>query len=148
MTTFVTGGLTGKIGSNVSKILHERGAPFVVGARSVPAESLEGYKIVRFDWSDPETFENPFKADPNVNRLFLISPPAFQPLSMVQPFLDYAIPKGIKRIVFIGGSIGDRDSKELSGPVWDYIAKSGVEYTILRPTWFTGVSIFSSQVKA
>lgn len=139
MATLILGGATGNIGSILAKILHERGTPFVIGTRD-PSRAPEQYKsVAKFDWSDPSTFENPFKADPTTDRVFFTTPYIFKPFPLVKPFIDYAVSKGVKRFVMVGGTSGNKDPNgPVSDPVWDYLANLGVDYVILRPTWFIG----------
>jgi len=138
MSTFIIGGATGNIGSALAKILHERGKPFVVGARD-PSRAPKDHKAVAFDWNDRSTFENPFKADPTVDRVFFPSPPVFKPLPIAKPFIDFAVSKGVKRFVFVGASVIESDPNgDLTAPIWDYLANLGVGYVILQPTWFAG----------
>jgi len=146
MATFIIGGDTGNIGSILAKIFHEHGTPFVVGARD-PSRAPGHYKSVAFNWNDPTTFENPFKADPTVDRVYFTAPPAFKPLPIAKPFLDYAVSKGVKRFVFVGASSFKCDANgPLTSPIWHYLANLGLGYVILQPTWFTGGSRLSSVV--
>ena len=134
MTTLVTGG-TGKTGSHVARLLHDAGYPLVVASRKGVA--AEPFKVAKFDYSDPTTFENPFIVDPNIDRLYLVTPDVEDQLGAVRTFIDFALTKGVKRIVYVGSS-APLECK-LYSPVWKYITTLGVEYTILRPTWFIGM---------
>jgi len=138
MTTFIVGGATSHTGSVLADVLERRGAPFVVGARN-PATAPKNHKAVRFDWTDPTTFDAPFQASPDIDRIYFMPPSIFRPLPVTKPFIDYAASKGVKRFVFLGATIFENDgSGTLTGSVWEYIANLGVEYTVLRPTWFIG----------
>ena len=98
MTTLVTGG-TGKTGGHVSGLLHDAGHPLVVASRKGVAP--EPLKAAKFDYNDPTTFENPFIADSNIDRLLLIVPDVDDQLGTARPFIDFALTKGVKWIVFI-----------------------------------------------
>ena len=134
MTTFVIGG-TGQTGSRVARLLHEGGFPLLIGSRKGTAP--EPFKTVRFDWSEPSTFGNPFDVDPTIDRIYLVAPTFSDPLPTVKPFFDLAVSKGVKRIVVCGGSAVWK-GPSLFGPMLEYICELGIEYTILRPTWFIG----------
>jgi len=133
MTTLVTGG-TGKTGSLVARLLHDAGYPLVAASRKGIAP--EPLKAAKLDYDDPTTFENPFIADPNIDRVYLVTPDVEDQLGAVRPFIDFALKKGVKRIVYVGSS-APLEAK-LYSPVWEYILTLGIDYTILRPTWFIG----------
>ena len=134
MTTFVTGG-TGKTGSRLAQLLHDNHHSVLVASRSgsVPAP----FNGVKFDWSDSSTFENPFNVDPKIDKLYLIAPPIFDSLPVVKPFIDFAISKGVKRIVHGSSSAMDKGDI-VDGKIHEYIVDCGVDYAIIRPTWFIG----------
>ncbi|KAF8882042.1 hypothetical protein CPB84DRAFT_1686897 [Gymnopilus junonius] len=132
MTILITGG-TGKTGIPLAKIAHTANYPVLLASRS--GNAPEPFKGVKFDWFDQKTFENPFTADPKIDRIYLIAPTDVNPFPIVKPFIDLAVSKGIKRFVLLtasqieaGGPIG--------GKIHKYLIDIGVEFTVLRPTWF------------
>ncbi|TFK62486.1 NAD(P)-binding protein [Pluteus cervinus] len=133
MTILVTGG-TGKTGTSLVKKLHDAGHSVLVASRSGSAP--EGIKGVKFDWANPSTYENPFNADSNIDKIYLIPLSTIDTLTAVKPFIDLAVSKGVKRFVLLSASpVG------LGGPatgkVHEYLdGLEGVEYAALRPTWF------------
>ncbi|KAF9470213.1 NAD(P)-binding protein [Pholiota conissans] len=133
MTILVTGG-RGKTGIALSKLLHDANLPFLIASRS--GQATAPYKAVIFDWADPTTYENPFKADPNIDRIYVVGPEGiYDALPAVKPFIDFARTKGVKRFVLLGASrLGAGDS--FLGAVHQYLIDIGVEYAVLRPTWF------------
>jgi len=135
MTTLVTGG-TGKTGSLVARLLHDAGLPLLVASRKGVAP--EPFKAVKLDYGDPETFGNPFNVDLNVDRIYLVTPDVGDQLAAVRPFIDFALTKGVKRIVYCGST--PKKGEPLYSPVWEYILTLGIDYTVLRPTWFIGKS--------
>ena len=134
MTILITGG-TGKTGLPLAKIAHAANWPALVASRSgnVP-EPLKG---VKFDWFDPATYENPFKADPQIDRVYLVLPVTLEPLKYLKPFVELALSKGVKRFVLLSASQIEAGGP-LHGLVHQYLIDLGVEYTVLRPTWFIG----------
>ncbi|KAJ3498279.1 hypothetical protein NLJ89_g10237 [Agrocybe chaxingu] len=117
MTILVTGG-TGKTGFKLAKLLHAANQSVLITSRKGVAP--EPFKAVTFDWNDASTFENPFKATRTSTR----------------PFIDLAISKGVKRFVLLSASQLQKGGVFI-GKIHEYIASLGVEYTVLRPTWFT-----------
>ena len=133
MTVLVTGG-TGKTGLILSRLLKEANQSVLICSRSGTASSP--YKAVKFDWFDDNTFENPFKTDSNIDRVYLIVPSVVGQLSTVKPFIDLAISKGVKRFVLLTASQAEIGSPVLMGKVHEYLLNIKVDYTVLRPTWF------------
>jgi len=129
MTILVTGG-TGKTGSILSRLLKEANQSVLIASRGGIAP--HPYKAVKFDWFDDKTFENPFKADSNIDRVYLVLPVVFDRLDVVKPFVDVAISKGVKRFVLLGATGPNRTMEKLD----KYLSDIKVEYTVLRPTWF------------
>ncbi|KAF4619792.1 hypothetical protein D9613_004937 [Agrocybe pediades] len=139
MTILVLGG-TGRTGGALTKLLHEAGLPFLVASRS--GKAPEPYQAVVFDWFNPSTFENPFKADSNIDKVYLVMPVGYyDTLPVVAPFIDLAISKGVKRIVLLTAIQGEPGSPTY-GVVHSYLATKDIEYAVLRPSWF--IENFSS----
>ena len=71
--------------------------------------------------------------------MYMVAPMASDMLSATKPFTDYAIGKGVKRFVLLSSS-----AIELGGPahgkVHEYLVEKKVDYGVLRPTWFMGMS--------
>jgi len=135
MTTLITGG-TGKTGGRLAQLLQENDHPVIIASRSGTAPSP--LKAVKFDWLDSSTFKNPFNAANDIDKVYLIAPPIFDSLPVVKPFIDYAISRGVKR--FVHGSSSAMDKGDITdGKIHEYLVDLGVDYTILRPTWFIGL---------
>lgn len=134
MTTLITGG-TGKTGLALANFLHQVSLPLLITSRKGVAP--EPYKAVRFDWFDPSTFKAPFHVDPNIEKVFLIDPPTFEVFPHVKPFIDLAVSRGVKRFVVVTTTQTNPGDIPL-GKVHEYILELGVDYTVLRPTWFIG----------
>ncbi|KAJ3509139.1 hypothetical protein NLJ89_g5377 [Agrocybe chaxingu] len=132
MTILVTGG-TGNIGGALARLLQAANYPLIISSRKGVAEP---FKAVKFDWSDPSTFENPFNADPNIDRVFVIAPISGDALEQTKPFFKVAIEKGVKRFVLITATQAEKGDNSQYGKVHEHLANLGVEYTVLRPTWF------------
>lgn len=82
-------------------------------------------------------YENPFKTSlGKVESAYLVSPGISEVFDTMRGFMDVAIEKGVQRFVFIGATTdGPAFTK-----VQEYLANSGVDYCVVRPTWFFGKS--------
>ncbi len=54
----------------------------------------------------------------------------------MKQFIDLAIQKGVKRFVLLSASVADLGDGPSMAKVSKYITERGVEYAILKPTWF------------
>ncbi|KAF5313581.1 hypothetical protein D9611_010154 [Ephemerocybe angulata] len=137
MTTLITGGGS-QTGIALAKLLRESGHPVLFGSRSgrVP----DGYDSVKFDFTDPSTFDGPFAvAGHKVEYVYLLLS-LFDPLPHVKPFIDLAVKKGVKRFVLLSSSSKRADkgpNSFVAGRVHTYLDEQGLDYVALRPTWFT-----------
>lgn len=92
MTTLITGG-TGKTGLALAQLLHTENHPLLITSRT--GEAPEPFKAVLFDWLDKDTFNNPFEADPDIDRIYIVVAPVFDSLPHVKPFIEIV---GVPRI--------------------------------------------------
>ncbi|KAF4616724.1 hypothetical protein D9613_008442 [Agrocybe pediades] len=132
MTILLTGG-TGKTGAVLARLLHAANQPFVVANRS--GKVPEPFTGVQFDWLNPETFENLFKAHPDIDRVYLVVPQAPDLLPIIGPFIDLCITKGVKRYVLLSATQIAAGGPG-HGKVHQYLLDKGVDYSVLRTTWF------------
>lgn len=132
MTTLVTG--KGRTSGALAKLLHDANRPFIVTTRSGNADGP--YNTVKFDLFDEETFANPFKADTSIDRVYLLYPPGrLDALAQLDKFIKFAISKGVKRIVLLSATqVPSQDVP--AGGFHKYFTGNGVDYAVLRPTWF------------
>jgi festuclavine dehydrogenase len=137
MTILLTGG-TGKTGSRLARLLKDAGQSFLIATRS-PENLPEAYRGqgVKFDWYDPATHENPFKADANIDRVYLVGVDAMDMLTPMRPWIDLAVSKGVKRIVVLSATVL-LPGGLAAGAIHKYVAELGIDYCVLRPTWFIG----------
>jgi festuclavine dehydrogenase len=142
MTILLLGG-RGKTSSRIASLLHAANFPFLVASRSVAID--HPHKQARFDWLKEETYENPFSvASANgtgpISTVYLVPPPIFDLAPPMIKFIDFARPKGVRRFVLLSASTIDKGGPAM-GQVHEYLANlDGIEYTVLRPTWFMGMS--------
>lgn len=117
----VLGG-TGKTGSRVAQQLTRRGWPVRIGSRSAkPA----------FDWQDPATWK---PALHDVDAVYI----AFQPdlavpgaTDTIRSFTETAVAGGIRNLVLLSGR-GEAAAETCE----QIVMQSGVDWTILRASWF------------
>lgn len=133
MTILIIGG-SGKTSKPLAKLLHDANYPLLLTSRSGVVD--EPYRGVKFDWHDKTTHENPFNTDQNIDRVYMIGAEAMDMAAFMNPFIDYAVTKGVKRFVFMSATTTPKGSPAMGG-VHQYLAECGVDYCVLRPTWFT-----------
>jgi festuclavine dehydrogenase len=134
-TILLLGG-TGKISSRIAPLLSQNGNTTLVASRSgTPRASLPHVQGVRFDWFDSSTWTPIFTNHP-ISAIFLIAPPILDCMLLIKSFMELALTHNIKRLVFLSASLMDVADGPMMSEVSRYIIGLGVEYAILRPTWF------------
>lgn len=115
-------GATGKTGRRITLRLEATGRPVRLGSRgATPA----------FDWEDRATWEAALNG---IHAVYI----AFQPdlavpgaLETVQAFTDQAVKSGVSKLVLLSGR-GEIEAEQAE----QVIQNSGVDWTILRASWF------------
>ncbi|MDT0448188.1 NAD(P)H-binding protein [Streptomyces hesseae] len=123
--TFLVLGATGKTGRRVADRLREAG-------KTVRSASRSGE--TRFDWQDESTWA---AALAGVHAVYLVAPTVpSQAWQVVPPFVRQAVAAGVRRLVLLSarGIDAAGDDKFLTSE--HAVQGSGLEWTILRPTWF------------
>ena len=136
MSTFIIGG-NAKTSSKLSQLLHASNHPIVIGSRSGTVAQPEGVPTVKFDWADEGTYGNAFETGAKIETVFIVFPPVYEVMKPWTTFIDLAKSKGVKRIVQVTGTASIPGAHD-NAAVHTYLADSGMEYAILRPTWFIG----------
>lgn len=137
MAILLTGG-TGKTSIRLAHFLQDAKIPFILASRKAQAGAPSGMQAVKFDWLDSSTFENPFQGA-TISAVYLIAPEVADPATSMNAFVDHASQKhGVKRFVLLGGSVVTKGGIHV-GKVWEHLVESGLEYAILRPSWFMGM---------
>ncbi|KAF4630573.1 hypothetical protein G7Y89_g7562 [Cudoniella acicularis] len=145
-TILLLGG-TGKVASRIIPLLSTANYNVLVASRSGSSPSLPHCTGVKFDWFDPSTYGTLFTGSP-VSAVYLISPPVIDSFPLMKEFIDLAKEKGVKRFVLQSASVLDVGDGPIMGKVSGYIAGLGVEFAILRPTWFMGMFTFPSSFQS
>lgn len=121
---------TGKTGSRIAAQLHDRG---------VPVRPLSRRSTPRFDWTDDSTWA---EALTGVRALYLVPHPTE---ALAAPLLGQAAGLGVERVVVLSGRGVDvpeyaesANSQGLTLVEAEQAARdSGLEWTFVRPTWFS-----------
>ena len=136
MTILLTGG-AGRTSTAVAKRLHEAKIPFVVLSRTGSAP--EPFTGCRFDWNDQDTYGIPFSKANDVDAVYIVVPITVvdENATPVTDFIDFAKARGVKRFVALTSS-NALPGKRIMGVVHDHLMSLGVDWTVLRPTWYMG----------
>ncbi|HEY9079805.1 NAD(P)H-binding protein [Magnetovibrio sp.] len=121
-TILVLGG-TGKTGRRIAERLIELGYDTRIGSRSAPTP---------FDWLDRDTW---LAAVRGVNSVYVSYFPDLAvpgAVETVQAFTDVAVSCGVQKLVLLSGR-GEEEAERAE----DVIKNSGVNWTILRASWFS-----------
>ena len=139
MTILITGS-SGKTARRLAALLkpsHE----ILIASRS--GANVDGIPAVKFDWTDPATYSSPY-SHPQVGPIkavYLVTQPGtMDPFSTMKPFIDTAKAHGVERFVLLSTTREDETTPG-TGKVHAYLKGLGVQWAVLRPTWFMGRSL-------
>lgn len=117
----VLGG-TGKTGRRVAEQLTEMGWPVRIGSRSATPS---------FDWEDQSTWKPALK---DIGSVYISYHPDLAipgTVKIIGAFTKVAVESGVKKLVLLSGR-GEKEAQDCE----EIIMKAGVEWTILRCSWF------------
>ncbi|KAL1296882.1 hypothetical protein AAFC00_004497 [Neodothiora populina] len=139
MAVLLTGG-TGKTSRHLARMLEDADIPFLVASRGAEQNAPKGMIPVKFDWLDQSTYSSPFTHElpgkQKITSAYIVPSPLADSTSALTSFIDLAAQQyGVKRFVLLGYTTATKDGPHL-GKVWQHLDDIGVEYTVLRPTWF------------
>ncbi|MCJ1311993.1 hypothetical protein MMC25_005667 [Agyrium rufum] len=143
MAYLLTGG-TGKVTIRLASRMQQANLPFLLTSRQGPSASAipENLKpiTVEFDWLDESTYEAPFQhqfpGGEKIIAVSMVAPKVANPDPPMIKFLEMAVSKyGVKRFIVIAGSSAEKENGIMSS-LWSKFEEMGVEYCILRATWF------------
>lgn len=135
MTILLLGG-TGKTSTRIAASLAAAKKPFLVTSRRGPDASPNGFPAIKFDWTDESTWEKAFEND-QIDAVYMMQPQVDKPWVPMIKFVDLAKEKGVRRFVLCAGTSA-AIGKDGMGRVWQHFINTGVEYCVLRPSWFMG----------
>jgi uncharacterized protein YbjT (DUF2867 family) len=119
--TLVVGG-TGKTGRRVAERLQARGVETRIASRS--SNPL-------FDWNDPSTWNTVLEG---VTAAYITYAPDLAipgATDLIRRFVDEAVAQGVKRLVLLSGR-GEEEAQACER----IIQQAGVEWTVVRSSWF------------
>lgn len=145
MAILLTGG-TGKTAVRLARLLQDAKISFLLASRRGEAAAPAGMPATKFDLLDSSTFETPFQYKfpdgESISAIYLVSPIVDDPETSLNAFVDHAFKEhGVKRFVCLAAT-ADELGKPGLGKVWQHLVDMGVEYCVLRPTWFMGMYVF------
>lgn len=142
MPVLLTGG-TGKTSVRLARFLQNENIPFLLASRRGLSAAPSGMPAVQFDWLDQSTWKEPFQhrfaGGGTISAIYLMEPLVAEPWKPMNEFIDYARKEhGVSRFVLVAGSSAE-PSQPGMGMVWQHFLDTGVDYCVLRPSWFMGV---------
>lgn len=145
MAYLLIGG-TGKTAIRLARLLQNNNHQFILTSRRGQSGSPQDMAAVRFDWTDKESWEEPFNyqfaGGEKIKAIYLVQPMFSEPWKPMIEFIDYAYKeKGVGRFVLVGGTSSEI-GKAGMGLVWEHFLKIGVDYCVIRPSWFMGMFLF------
>jgi ergot alkaloid biosynthesis protein len=103
------------------------------GTLASAASRQAGPGRVRFDWTDRATWGD---AIDGTRSVYLVAPMgAGDPAPVMIDFVQAAIARGARRFVLLSASLLEAGGPAM-GQVHQWLAQSGVEWAVLRPSWF------------
>lgn len=135
-TILLLGG-TGKVSSRIAPLLSQNKYTTLLASRSGTCKAaLPHVQGVKFDWFDESTWSTVFTNHPTIRSIFIIAPPIMDCVPLMKSFIDFSLSHGAKRLVLLSASVADVADGPAMGQVADYVKALGIEYAILKPTWF------------
>ena len=143
-------GATGKVGSELVRLLAEQGAParalIHTPDKAAPIQRL-GLETAVGDFEQPDTLD---AAMTGCDQLFLLSPPTPRQPEQEQHVIDAAKRAGVAHVV--KQSVPWADDPDVGlvfcrwhGQIERYLEQSGLAYTLLRPSNFMQNFLMSAQ---
>jgi len=130
-------GATGRVGSELVKLLIQNGESIRVATRNplaVSSRFQNTIDVVEFDYERPQTFT---PALVGIDKIFLtVRPGDNHSDEAAIPLIDEAKKTKIKHIVDLTAMGVEQDETFMLRILEKYIEASGISYTHLRPNWF------------
>lgn len=125
-------GATGNTGGHVVSGLTQLGLPVRAATRGAPVPESRA-EHVRFDWADPSSYD---AALSGVERMYVMAPALVaDPLALMQPFLERAWERSVRRVVLLSSSASPEGASGL-GLVHRLLSERSPEWAALQPSWF------------
>lgn len=145
MAILLTGG-TGKTSTRLARFLQNERIPFLLASRRGASAAPIGMPAVKFDWLDKTTWQSPFQHrfanGSTISAVYMMEPLVSEPWIPLNDFIDYSSKHyGVKRFVLVAGTSAEL-GKPGMGMVWQHFLNRGVDFCVLRPSWFMGMIWF------
>jgi uncharacterized protein YbjT (DUF2867 family) len=131
-------GSTGKVGTELVRVLREQNVDFQALAHSpasIEKMKQQGIHSRHGSFDEPESMRSALEGN---DKLFLLSPALPRQAELEQSIIDMAKASGISYIVKL--SVYDAGKRiaayKTHGVIEDHLKASGIGYTILRPNYF------------
>jgi uncharacterized protein YbjT (DUF2867 family) len=136
-TPVLVTGAVGNVGREVVRAMAARGQPVRAADLSISAiRAMHGLDLeaTRLDFEDASTFD---RALADCEAIFLVRPPAVVCMeSTLLPFIDAALARGVKHIVFLSVAGAATNKLVPHHAVEKHLEPSGASHTLLRPGFF------------
>lgn len=130
-------GATGNVGSEVVRLLQDKGYAVRTAVRNVQwmtASSNDRIEYVEFDFEQPETYKPALQ---NVTKLSLVRPSAISDTKRcINPVIDATRAAGVDHIVFLSLLGDEKNPLVPHRKIVTYFESSRVAYTFLRASFF------------
>ena len=131
---YLVTGATGNVGRPLVRALADHGVAVRVASRHPREATGDVVEPVRFDFTDPSTFEAVFAG---VRTMFLVRPPDLTNVSRdMLPALNHAAAAGVDHVVFLSVQGADRLRVVPHFRIEQWLRASGLGWTFLRASFF------------
>lgn len=105
MTTLIIGASSRAL-SPLPALFQHANLPVLLTSRHPEKLAASGLPAVSFDWAQPSSWTAALDtADPPVTRVAVIGPEGNEPALQVNPFIDVAVGRGVRRFVVVTGRV-------------------------------------------
>lgn len=139
MLNILVTGATGNVGKEVIRLLTDQNCNVYAAVRNpaqakkILGDSSSKIDYVEFDFTKPSTFANAFS---QINKIFLVRPPALANIREIAPALEAAKQPGVEQIVFLSILGAERNRIVPHSKIEHYINQVEIGATFLRAGFF------------
>jgi len=128
-------GSTGNVGTEIVRELNRKQISIkaAVTNNKSASQSKSKNKTVVLDFENPKTFKGALSG---ISTVFLMRPPQMGNPKQLYPFIDACKNSGVQHIVFLSLLGIQYNPFAPHGYIEKHIKKSGISYTLLRPSFF------------